>query len=156
MDEIFGERDRIGIIVWKQMADNNPTRVSVGHEYVMCYAKRIESVPAVWEGHSAAKSWMLQTYERLKALDRGPGQLETDFQEALTNHIASFKRAAKAGEPPDLVDLGPLGRYKFVDDRGPYAAVRDTAVHQGAASRGYKYDIIHPVTHRVCKKPGSG
>ena len=64
MDEIFGEQNRIGIIVWKQAVDNNPTRIAVEHEYILCYAKRDRVGPERWEGISPAKEWLLATYER--------------------------------------------------------------------------------------------
>jgi adenine-specific DNA-methyltransferase len=66
MDEIFGETNRLGIVVWRQMADNNPTRIAVGHEYILCYAKNIKDVPPVWTGHSGAKEWLLNTYAELR------------------------------------------------------------------------------------------
>src|SRR5260370_951825 len=65
MDEIFGEQNRIGTIVWKQGTDNNPTRIAVEHEYILCYAKRIEDVPRTWQGHSQPKEWMLDKFAEL-------------------------------------------------------------------------------------------
>jgi adenine-specific DNA-methyltransferase len=48
LDEIFDERNRLGVIVWRGSADNNPTRIAIEHEYIVCYAKRISEVPQVW------------------------------------------------------------------------------------------------------------
>ena len=45
----------------EQAADNNPTRIAVGHEYILCYAKREEEVPRVWSGDSPAQLWLLQS-----------------------------------------------------------------------------------------------
>jgi adenine-specific DNA-methyltransferase len=156
MDEIFGERNRIAVLVWKQMADNNPTRVAIGHEYILCYAKQVDTVPSIWQGISEAKSWLLDRYQSLTNEGLRGRALERKFQEAIREHVATRKDALAKGEDTNLVDLGALDRYKYVDERGPYAAVRDTAVHAGAARAGYDYDIIHPDTGRVCKKPGSG
>jgi adenine-specific DNA-methyltransferase len=155
MDEIFGESNRLGVVVWRQMADNNPTRIAVGHEYILCYAKNIDNVPPVWTGHSGAKDWMLETYERLKAETEDIDNLQKHFQKAIKEHVAAYHRSLETGKDVGLVDLGELDRYKFVDDRGPYAAVRDTAVHAGASHPGLFYDIVHP-NGEVCKKPGSG
>jgi adenine-specific DNA-methyltransferase len=155
MDEIFGEANRLGVVVWRQMADNNPTRIAVGHEYVLCYAKNVAHVPPVWTGHSDAKSWLLQTYERLKVETPDLIKLQARFQAAIKEHVKAYREALEAGTEVGLVDLGELDRYKFVDARGPYAAVRDTAVHAGATHPGYFYDIVHP-NGKVCKKPGSG
>lgn len=39
MNEIFGEENWIGTIIWKNSTDNNPTQIAVEHEYVIVYAK---------------------------------------------------------------------------------------------------------------------
>jgi adenine-specific DNA-methyltransferase len=159
MDEIFGERNRLGVVVWKQAADNNPTRIAVGHEYILCYAKREEDVPKVWSGDSPAQLWLLHKYGELKKKHRGDVvKIEKAYQVAIKEHIAAFeaaRSAATVGEAVDdaLVDLGDLARYSFVDERGPYAANRTTEnPHPG----GYVYDVVNPDTGKVHKKPGRG
>lgn len=155
MDEIFGERNRLGVVVWRQMADNNPTRVAVGHEYILCYAKNIDDVPSVWTGHSDAREWLLDTFETVKTQTSDLAEQQRLYQAAIKQHVAAYKQSVEAGDSVALIELGELDRYKFVDERGPYAAVRDTAVHAGASHPGLIYDIIHP-NGKVCKKPGSG
>ena len=44
MDEIFGEHNRIGRSSGSRRPDNNPSRVAIEHEYILCYAKNIEAV----------------------------------------------------------------------------------------------------------------
>ena len=154
MDEIFGERNRLGIIVWKQAADNNPTRIAVGHEYILCYAKREEQVPRVWYGDSPAQHWLLATYERLRRKHRKDVEaLEAAYQAAIAEHLAAVKSAGGSDEEPELVDLGDLARYSLVDERGPYAANRTTENPQPG---GYIYDVINPRTGKVHKRPGRG
>jgi adenine-specific DNA-methyltransferase len=155
MDEIFEERNRLGIIVWRQMADNNPTRVAVGHEYILCYAKEIEYVPSVWTGRSDAREWLLDTYETIKSQTDELAKQQRLYQQAIAEQVAKYKASLEAGESVGVLELGELDRYKFIDERGPYAAVRDTAVHAGASHPGLVYDIVHP-NGKVCKKPGSG
>jgi adenine-specific DNA-methyltransferase len=154
MDEIFGERNRLGVVVWKQAADNNPTRIAVGHEYILCYAKREEEVPRVWSGDSPAQLWLLQEYEQLKKRHRGKvAAIEKAYQAAIKEHIAAFDAATEPEEGSGLVDLGDLARYCFVDERGPYAANRTTEnPHPG----GYIYDVVNPETGLVHSKPGRG
>ncbi len=50
MDEIFLERNRVGVLVWKGAIDNNPTRVVTEHEYVLVYAKDKAQLDRVWTG----------------------------------------------------------------------------------------------------------
>jgi adenine-specific DNA-methyltransferase len=153
MDEIFGERNRLGVIVWKQAADNNPTRIAVGHEYVLCYAKREEQVPRVWFGDSPQQHWLLSTYERLKKKHRkNIDRLQAAYQEAIDEQVAAVK-AATSDEDSELVDLGDLARYRFVDERGPYAANRTT---ENPQPDGYIYDVKNPRTGKVHKRPGRG
>lgn len=155
MDEIFEERNRLGVIVWRQMADNNPTRVAVGHEYILCYAKEIERVPSVWTGRSEAREWLLDSYETIKSQTDELPEQQRLYQQAIAEQVAKYKASVEAGESVGVLELGELDRYKFIDERGPYAAVRDTAVHAGASHPGLLYDIVHP-NGKVCKKPGSG
>lgn len=152
MDEIFGERNRVGILVWKGATENNAQRIATGHEYILCYAKRIENLPSVWTGSSEAKDWLLATYERLRAKETSLARLDKAYKEAIREHVAEYERALARRGSTDLVDLGPLQRYRHVDSRGPYAAERRT--HK--PNEGYFYDVIHPTTGKPCRKPSSG
>jgi adenine-specific DNA-methyltransferase len=154
MDEIFGERNRLGVIVWKQAADNNPTRIAVGHEYILCYAKREDQVPRVWFGDTPAQLWLLERYEQLKKqYGDDLGALQEAYQTAIEQHVAAYKAALAADEDTELVELGDLVRYSLVDDRGPYAANRTTENPQPG---GYIYDVVNPHSGRVHKRPGRG
>lgn len=153
MDEIFDERNRIGTLVWKQAVDNNPTRIAVEHEYILCYAKRIDSVSDRWSGISPAKDWLLTTYERLKAEERDPLKLERAYRAAIREHKAAHRAAVKEGRGDEVIDLGRMDRYRHVDARGPWA--KDWHL-ENPRPGGYRYDVIHPVTKKVCKKPPKG
>ena len=39
-NEIFGDENFIGIIVWKGATDNNPTQIAMEHEYLLCFGRR--------------------------------------------------------------------------------------------------------------------
>jgi adenine-specific DNA-methyltransferase len=153
MDEVFGEHNRVGVVVWKQATDNNPTRIAVGHEYILCYAKNIDELPTSWKGHSDAKQWLLDTYERLKAKNPDPKRLEGKFRAAIQEHVRNYVNAIEKGQVTDLIDLGTLDRYWHVDKNGPYAANRNT---DNPGKPGYFYDVVHPETKKVCAKPTNG
>ena len=38
-DDIFGQENSVGNIIWKNVTDNNPTNVAIEHENILCYAK---------------------------------------------------------------------------------------------------------------------
>jgi len=66
-DEIYGEENFVGTIVWKGATDNNPTRIAVEHEYIVCYCKCKESSESIWKSKSVdAKSSMMNEYYYLK------------------------------------------------------------------------------------------
>jgi adenine-specific DNA-methyltransferase len=153
MDEIFGEANRLGTIVWKSAVDNNPTRIATGHEYILCYAKRIDDVPASWAGQSDAKAWMLRLYDDLRERFADTADVEGQFRAEVRAHVRAFKQRSAIEDAPELMDLGPLDRYVRIDARGPYAANRTT---DNPGRLGYFYDVIHPDTGKVCKKPANG
>ena len=53
MDEVFGEENFVGMIVWRNVTDNNPTNITVEHEYIICYSsskdhlEKVTSVPTI-------------------------------------------------------------------------------------------------------------
>lgn len=52
-DELFGDRNWVGTIVWKNATDNNPTNVAMEHEYIVCFARNKELIENVWKSHSS-------------------------------------------------------------------------------------------------------
>lgn len=136
VDEIFGEENRIGVIVWKGTTDNNPTRIAVEHEYILCYAKCKEKIPRTWSNQeNEVKSLMLETYEKLKSENTSLTQIQRKFKAFVKEHKES---------------LGSLSRYNRVDERGPYVARRNL---DNPGKPGHFYDIIHPTTKKPCAKP---
>ena len=49
MDEVFGEHNRVGQIVWHGSTDNNPTNIATEHEYIVCYAANKQGLEEVWK-----------------------------------------------------------------------------------------------------------
>lgn len=139
MSEIFGKSNWLGTIVWKNVTDNNPTRVVVEHEYVVCYARKKAAVPKIWKSPvSQVKDVILQKEAEL-----------------LENHSedASLQRAFLEWYNIQKRFLAPLDRYKYIDRGGIYTGSQ--SVHN-PGREGYRYDLLHPVTHRPCKEPAMG
>ncbi|MYB37029.1 MAG: site-specific DNA-methyltransferase [Gammaproteobacteria bacterium] len=53
MDEVFGEDNFVGTVVWRNVTDNNPTNISVEHEYLTCYSRRKEALDASWSAETS-------------------------------------------------------------------------------------------------------
>lgn len=123
MDEIFGEENFIGSIIWKGATDNNPTQIAVEHEYIICYAKDKPSTEFEWKNKSStAKELMPDKYKELR------GNLENldEVQKQLRKFIRDSSES-----------LVPLTHYTRIDERGVYTGSRK--VHNPKAG-GYKND----------------
>ncbi len=136
LNEIFGEDNWVGTIVWKGTTDNNPTRVAMEHEYILCYAKSKERLLPRWTNpDSEMKTMMLEAFARIKRESSTLADIKKKFAK-----FAADNRHA----------LGDLYRYRRVDEHGPYAARRNM---DNPGKPGHKYDVFHPVTKKACAMP---
>lgn len=139
LDEVFGRANRIGTVVWRNVTDNNPTRVSVEHEYVVVYAKSISDTAPEWKSSDlAVKDRLLQIGQDF--IDKYPNQEQR--QEEYSKWFRDNKD-----------QIWPFEDYKFIDEGGIYTGSR--SVHN-PGKEGYRYDVIHPITGRPCKQPLMG
>ncbi|WP_423758914.1 site-specific DNA-methyltransferase [Burkholderia sp. NLJ2] len=139
LDEIFGMTNRIGMIVWKNATDNNPTQIATEHEYVLCYARDKRNIASEW------KSSTLEV--KAKLLEVGDRFIE-EYQDS-ENRQAAYTRWYRENKS----QLWPFEDYKFIDGGGVYTGMR--AVHN-PGKEGYRYDVIHPETKRPCQQPMMG
>ena len=138
-DEVFGEGNFIGQIVWKNVTDNNPSNIAIEHEYVLAYAKQKESLEPVWKSKVSDVKDLL--------IDVGAEFLKTwpDAEERQKEYTKWFRE--------NKSQLWPLENYKFIDGSGVFSGER--GVHN-PGKEGYRYDILHPLTNRPCKEPLMG
>ena len=137
-DEIFGDSNFIGTLVWKTATDNNATQIATEHEYVVCYAKN-KYLQGEWEIPSENAKKFKNKYVRLK---RKIGNDPKRIQKALRAWIKTL----------DEEDRKAIGHYKFVDENGIYCLGNSANPRPG----GYDFDIVHPLTNQVCKKSKNG
>lgn len=135
-NEVFGEENFVGNIIWKNATDNNPTQIAIEHEYILCYAKQKSEAEAVWKTKvSAVKDILIEIGEKLIAEYDDKALLQSAYSEWLKKN-KSF--------------LWPLDRYKYIDKGGVYTGSQ--SVHN-PGREGYRYDIIHPKTGKPCVQP---
>lgn len=135
-DRLFGTVARLGSLVWKGATDNNPTRVAVEHEYILCYARCKDALPPSWSATTNdTKDFLLTAFHKIR--ERTP-----------SHDVVAQEFAAFAEEHRD--QIGDLYRYRLVDEHGPYAARRNM---ENPGKPGYGYDVIHPITKKPCTKP---
>lgn len=139
MEEVFGEGNWVGTIIWKNVTDNNPTNVATEHEYIVCFSKGKGSLPPEWKSPvSAAKDTLVRIGKKLVAKHKDKDELTSAYQ--------AWYRENKPY-------LWPLDRYKYIDKGGVYTGSQ--SVHN-PGREGYRYDIVHPVTKKPCKQPLMG
>ncbi len=140
-DEIFGRGNFVGEIIWETATDNNATHISVEHEYVLCYARNRAALPK-WQRPSEKAQLIIDRYRDLR------GSLGTDteqIEKELRRWINSVKKSNRH-------DLSGVSHYCYVDDRGVFYPGNSANTRPG----GYDFDIIHPRTGKVCRKPANG
>lgn len=141
--EIFGEENFIACMTWEKGRKNDAKLISVGHEYVLVYAKslaRLRELKTIWreEKPGAREIWEQYLLLRTKHGDDDRA-IETDLQAWFS--ALEKKHPAKK-----------WSRYKRVDANGPWRD-RDISWPGGG---GPRYDVNHPKTGLPCKVPERG
>jgi adenine-specific DNA-methyltransferase len=138
-EEIFGEDNILGRLIWKNATDNNPTNIAVEHEYVLVCCKDRSKIEAVWKSSiSDVKDVIVNKGKEL-------GAKYSDDEELKAVYTTWFRE--------NKSQLWPLDGYKYIDRGGVFAGIR--GVHN-PGKEGYRYDVIHPDTGKACTEPLMG
>ncbi|MCL2153112.1 MAG: site-specific DNA-methyltransferase [Oscillospiraceae bacterium] len=135
--EIFGEANYVGEIVWQTATDNNPSQISMEHEYIIVYAKNMTLQP----------KWLVQS-EKADKINKQFNELKAMYGSDLVHIRSLLKKWISDHED----ELKGATHYTYVDDFGVYYPGNSSNTKPG----GYTFDIIHPVTGKVCAKPVYG
>ncbi|MEQ9244488.1 MAG: site-specific DNA-methyltransferase [Nitratireductor sp.] len=138
-NEVFGENNFIGTLIWKNATDNNPTNVAIEHESIHVFARDKIALEGVWKSTvSDIKDVLERIGAELIAQHKTPEELQ---------------RAYSVWFRENKSQLGPLDRYKYIDEGGVYTGSQ--SVHN-PGKEGYRYDVLHPDTKKPCKEPLMG
>jgi adenine-specific DNA-methyltransferase len=138
-DEVFGEENLVGNIVWNNVTDNNPSNIAIEHEYILCYCKEKTRLTPFWKSNiSEIKDLLIKVGDEFTSKHQSQAELQATY--------SKWFRENKN-------QLWPLENYKFIDKDGIYSGER--GVHN-PGKEGYRYDIIHPITKKPCKQPLMG
>ena len=138
-DDVFGEENFCGQIVWQTATDNNPTQIATEHEYVIVYAK-LKDNQDFWEISSEKGQLIQNKYNELKAV----------YGNSIENIQIELRKWIRKQTNGD--DLSGVAHYSYVDEKGVFYPGNSANTKPG----GYTYDIIHPITKKVCAKPEYG
>ena len=138
-DDVFGEENLVGNIVWNNVTDNNPSNIAGEHEYILCYCKERTSLTPFWKSKlSDIKDLLIKVGDDFTSKHQNHEELQAAYSKWFRGHKNQ---------------LWPLENYKFIDKDGIYSGER--GVHN-PGKEGYRYDIIHPTTLKPCKQPLMG
>ena len=144
LDELFGEENRLAVLVLDRNRKNDAHFFSVGHEYLVVYAKRKATLVSMGTRLREAKPGVEELRKLFSALQDEHGNDWTRVKKGIAEHFASFE----SDDP-----RRPLMRFTQVDANGPYRTDGDISWPGGG---GPRYEVIHPKTGRACKVPSRG
>lgn len=146
MNEIFGEENFVGTMVWQGVRNNNSDFLSSAHDYMICFAKNVSHL------RSNGQRWMIRKdgLDRVKSVAADCVKKHAPDWEAATAAMRNWFRASGK-------DLDPSVRmYDHIDgnaDRGHLYQPGDLG-DPGAGGRAY--DVLHPITRKPVSVPKRG
>lgn len=144
LNEIFGEENKIAVLVWDRNRKNDAKYFSVGHEYMLVYAKNesfLSQNKIILRAEKKGLEDVHQEFDRLRELHKN------DWTK-VRHGFKDFFDAMDADDPRKT-----LARFNKVDERGLY---RDDGNPSWPGGGGPRYEVLHPITHKPCKIPRSG
>jgi adenine-specific DNA-methyltransferase len=143
MDQIFGESNFIAQLVWEKGRKNDAKFFSVGHEYMIIYAKNVTYLRDRKEAWREEKPGAREIWEEFLRLKGIYGDDYRSIETDLSQWYSDLPKSHPAKK---------WSRYKRVDKYGPW---RDRDISWPGGD-GPKYDVIHPVTKQPCAVPERG
>lgn len=136
-NEIFGEDNFVGSITWQTATDNNPSQISIEHEYILCFAKSLIT----------QDKWLIKSdkAERISEKYRELNKVHEGNIEAIQIELRNWMKVNEK-------DFKGVAHYTYVDNKGVYYPGNSSNTKSG----GYTFDIIHPITNKICNKPDFG
>lgn len=140
LNEVFGEQNFAGEIVWKNSSKNDQAYISMQHEYMLVYVKDKGANPGNW---TERKEGLEEIYA---AFDGFHAKYGNDWKAIHRAALDWYKQF-----PPSSPVYGSK-HYSWMDERGVYFPDNISGPNDGQ----YVYDVIHPITEKKCKQPGRG
>ena len=140
LNEVFGEQNFAGEIVWKNSSKNDQAYISMQHEYMLVYVKDKGANAGEW---TERKEGLEEIYSAFDKLREKHGDDWKAIHKAALDWYKQF--------PPSNPIFGSK-HYSWMDERGVYFPSDISGPNDGQ----YVYDVVHPITNRVCKMPSTG
>ncbi|WP_166263254.1 site-specific DNA-methyltransferase [Marinobacter caseinilyticus] len=143
MDQVFGEKNFVAQLVWEKGRKNDAKFFSVGHEYIIIYAKNVAHLrekKEVWREEKPGAREIWEEFLRLRGIH---GEDYKAIEADLSQWYSDLPKSHPAKK---------WARYKRVDKHGPW---RDRDISWPGGD-GPRYDVIHPDTGLPCEVPEAG
>lgn len=138
--DIFGEENYCGEIIWKNSSKNDQKYISIQHEYLVVFVKDKNVNTGDWV---EKKEGLNEIYKAFEGFREKHG---SDWAAIHREALAWFKQF------PDSNPIRDSKHYSWMDENGVYFPDNVSGPNVGQ----YVYDVIHPVTKKVVKPPSRG
>ncbi len=142
-DLVFGEQNFVAQLVWEKGRKNDAKFFSVGHEYMLVYARNIVLLRErgeIWREEKPGARDIWDEFLRLKKIH---GEDYRTIEKDLSQWYSDLPKSHPAKK---------WARYKRVDKYGPW---RDRDISWPGGD-GPRYHVIHPKTKQPCAIPEAG
>jgi len=140
---VLGERNYIATVVWQGGRKNDSRYVSVGHDYLLIYAKnemQLRENEVRWRERKAGID------EALFAGNEAWNRSKPDCKKATSDFRSWLSKQSNI--------TASVSRFKNIDSLGRiYNADKDLGWPGGG---GPRYDVLHPITKRPVSIPSTG
>ena len=142
-DQVFGEQNFVAQLVWEKGRKNDAKYFSVGHEYMLVYARDLVFLRERGEVWREEKPGAREIWAEFLRLQKIHGEDYAEMEKALSQWYADLPKNHPSKK---------WARYKRVDKHGPW---RDRDISWPGGD-GPRYDVIHPLTKQPCAVPERG
>lgn len=139
-DEIFGEENFAGEIVWKNGSKNDQHYISMQHEYMICFVKNKNVNKGEW---LERKDGLDEIY---KAFDKFKKETNSNWDEVHRKAVEWYKQF------PESNPISDSSHYSWMDENGVYFPDNISGPNVGQ----YVYEVKHPITNKPVKIPSRG
>jgi adenine-specific DNA-methyltransferase len=145
MDQVFTESNFIATLVWQGGRKNDSRYVSVGHDYMLIYARSeaaLSQKEVRWRESRPVYDEIVRAASRCWAESNGDTSRATELMKQWIKEL-----------PPDHPARTNNRFYEF--DEGTGRVFRKDNISWPGGS-GPRYDVLHPVTAKPVRVPSSG
>ncbi len=139
-NQVFGDENFCGEIIWKNSSKNDQDYISIQHEYLVFFVKNKEKNSGEWVEKKIGLEQIYQAFDGFKIKHK-------DNWKAIHSDALDWFNQFSDSNP-----IRDSKHYSWMDERGVYFPADISGPNDGQ----YVYHVHHPVTKQVCKMPASG